>query len=119
MRTLSDTYSVPLGTTPVSESCLQVGHDDPIAIRKEANRYCEELRRLCAPLMSELGDAFDIQVVSHPHDFGTYVDVEAIVDGRSAAAVNLAAYLETEAPSTWQELWKARPITEVPVVAFD
>lgn len=119
MKTLSDTYSVTLGTTPVSESCLQVGHDDPIAIRKEAKRYCEQLRRLCAPLLATLGDAIDIRVVSHPHDFGLYYDVEAIVDGENEDAARLAAYLETDAPATWTELAEALPLVEIPALPVE
>lgn len=113
----STLYSLGLGPAPSMESCLQVGHASPADIRKEALRYRELLHRHCAPILADLGDAFSLRVESHPHDFGPYVEVTAVVDGENRRAVSLASYLETDAPSTWEELEAAEPISEVPLAA--
>lgn len=108
-------YAIPLWPSPSAEDALQVGRVSSFAIRAEAARYCALLLRYCGPLMAQLGDSFALRVATHPHEFGAYVEVEAVVDGEDRRAVSLAAYLETDAPATWAELESAEPISEVPV----
>ncbi len=64
-------------TTPVDESCAQVGMEDYInQARLEARTYISQLQRVYgAP---PVGSHF--KIIRCPHDFGTYLDIRFYYD---------------------------------------
>lgn len=94
---------VTLGATPYGEDCLQVGvmHYQKYA-RLECQRYVAQLTRQNPPPQ---GCRFVI--TSNPHDFGSYLEVEAEFDEDNDDQVEWAYALEGNPPEFWDEIAKA------------
>ena len=94
------TDSISLGPAPAEEDPVQLGDDDyaPRA-RRECRRYIEAIRKACG----DEPEGAQLRVVSCPHDFGNYLDVEVRFDGNNEAASEYAYRCEEKAPTTWEQ----------------
>lgn len=90
-----------IGCTPADEECFQVGRDDPLTLRLEANEFCECLKAYYRPTF---GDGVDdvFKVKSFAHDFGTYYEVVAWYYAGDEDTTNLA-YDAEGCPGRWSE----------------
>ncbi len=103
--------SLTIGSCPTSEPCVQVGRDNNYgrAQREECRAFIEALRRL----YGEEPEGARLRVASHPHDFGTYYEVECKFDPDVKLAVEYAFKLEAESPETWDEVGMICPWVRV------
>lgn len=91
---------INIGSSPVDESCAQVGDED----------YYERSRKECRALIHQLRREFGAEPVGarltvkgFSHDFGTYHEVICEYDTNSEKAVNYAFSCENETPQHWDE----------------
>lgn len=94
-----------LGSSPVSESCAQLGSSNP---NYETQAYKE-----CAAYMGQLKRHFyathnrqpncGVCIVSNAHDFGTYFEVAAQFTEDEPSEAD-AYWLEANCPEEWDEL---------------
>lgn len=87
-------------TSPVCESCLQLGNDsyhEFIGLETEA--FINQLRRIFGP--EPQGCYF--RVTKNPHDFGTYLDVEVVFDEDDEDASDYAYDVEADLPDYWDD----------------
>lgn len=89
--------SIALGPVPYEEECEQVGPKyDPARARLECKTFVAQLTRSNPP---PEGGRFRIK--SNPHDFGAYLDVEAVFNEDFEAATEWAYGLESNGPAEW------------------
>jgi hypothetical protein len=96
---------ITLGTTPSAEECTQVGdpHYTKLA-QAECRAYANQLRRVLQKFLDgkTLPETeFKLVVKGHPHDFGTYYEVDCRYNEDNALAVKAAMYLESHVPDHW------------------
>lgn len=92
--------SLTLGPVPAEETCVQVSKDDYLlAMRVECKRFKDLLVKAFPPPM---GGYYKIK--SNSHDFGTYLEVEAVFAEDDEKAVEWAFNVEAKIPGTWEEL---------------
>lgn len=101
---------ITLGGTPCEESCVQVGEDNyELFARKETTAYRNQLRRVAKawidrhPKTAPSTEDFRLEVTSHSHDFGPYLEVSAVFNPDCQGAVNLMDHLETHMPAFWDD----------------
>lgn len=85
-------------TTPHEEPCAQVGSPNYSSnSRIEARTFINQLIR-------ENGnppDGVRFKITSHPHDFGSYLDVSIIFNDEDEACSNYAYDIESNTPDHW------------------
>ena len=87
-----------LGTTPTGEDCAQVGS------KNYYPRALEECHRFINQLHSQFStDKVEFQVISCPHDFGTYLDIIVIYDENDEESMNQALDIENNLPEYWED----------------
>lgn len=92
--------TVNLSPTPVGESCAQLGDADYyVRARKECGAFINQLIREFGPPPEGAG----LKITQNPHDFGTYLDVEAWYREGEEAAAEWAYRLEANLPERWDE----------------
>jgi len=90
--------AVSLGATPYGEACASVGDEDYMKrARAECRAYIGQLTRM----FGELPDGCRLIIRSCPHDFGSYLDVEAVFDSDNEPAVRFAYRMEDGLPELW------------------
>jgi len=88
-----------LGSTPVEETCAQVGEDNYInKAMQECRAYVKQLLRLHPGL--------DFKVKSFPHDFGSYYEVVLYYNSTDIESVNRAYEVEASLPQYWDDAAK-------------
>ena len=99
--------ALDLSTTPCDETCSQMGDDNyHQQSRKECRVFVKQLWRTIEARFGsrdDYPDSFGIVVKSNPHDFGSYLSVEAKFDTDNERSVELAFWLEENIPSEWDE----------------
>ena len=88
---------VSIGCTPAAEDCVQVS---------KSGAYMTEMRAECQRFRDLLQRAYPacaFRIKSNPHDFGSYLDVEAVFDDQNEAAMD-AAFAAESCPETWEAL---------------
>lgn len=96
--------TIEIGATPHEENCAQVGTDTyEERSYVEARAFKAQLTRM---VVGHLGDApmpetFRLHIKSNDHDFGTYREVCVSFDDRNESAVDLAYWVEGNAPAHW------------------
>lgn len=91
-----------LSPTPVAEDCAQVGSDNyHKQSRIETTVFKQQLYRMLEAEFEEV--KITLLTVGHPHDFGTYHDVEVKYDENSESSMNQAFWLENNLPEYWDE----------------
>lgn len=91
--------NLSLGPVPSAERCEQVGPDyRPQAARQECRAFINQLKRTF-PQWDET--EIDFRIMSHSHDFGTYLDVAVLYDDNAAKQVSLAFHIEANTPDEW------------------
>ena len=99
---------IEIGSSPASESCAQVGGDNYYErAQKECRAFINQLWRFLSET-KEINPAnqpekFKLRVKSNPHDFGTYYEVAAYFDDEDDKSMDLAFYLEGNAPTSWDK----------------
>jgi hypothetical protein len=90
--------ALSLGATPYGEACASVGDEDyRTRARAECRAYIGQLTRM----FGEPPDGCRLIIRSCPHDFGSYLDVEAVFDPDNEPAVRFAYRLEDGVPELW------------------
>lgn len=95
-----------LGSTPIDEPCCQIGIQDSTLNRIECRIYKDMLERWISQHKPDLRDRatmFYLATKAFPHDFGTYREVCAMYDEDDVAGMELAYWLESNTPETWDE----------------
>lgn len=89
-----------IGSSPVEESCAQVGSPD----------YPERSRVECRAFVGQLLREFPNQpesawfaIKTQAHDFGTYREVVVVYDDADEEALNYALKVEGNTPANWDE----------------
>lgn len=90
-----------LSPTPTDEPCAQVGSDD----------YAKRARFECRAFMNQLERAFPdavaagvyFRIKSNPHDFGSYLEVQAVFDDEDESQTEWAYTIESELPQAWDD----------------
>jgi hypothetical protein len=101
-----------IGGTPYGEDCAQVGREGYLKRnRAECRAYIGQLTRMFGPAP----DGCSLVIRSNPHDFGTYLTVEAVFDPTNEAARAYAYRCEGESP----ELWDAEAREELKLEVSD
>lgn len=94
--------SLNLSPTPTDEDCAQVGSPDYIKqSRVELAAFREQLYRLLKKQFPTV--LVTIVRVSHPHDFGTYHDLEVKYDPHDQESVGQAFWLDENLPENWDQ----------------
>lgn len=94
---------INIGSTPIEESCAQVGSDNYAKLsRIEGVAFKHQCERV---LKKEFGDNLEISVrpKSFPHDFGTYHEVVAFFNPDNPTQVEQAFWLEANTPEEWDD----------------
>ena len=93
-----------IGSAPAGEDCAQLGREG----------YTERAWRECRALIGQLRRTFGpeppgvrLYVRHNPHDFGTYLSVNAEFDPEDELGVTYAFRLESELPESWDDEAKA------------
>lgn len=99
---------ITLGSTPVNESCAQVGNDEyESQAFIECRTYIRMLWRLLEQNKGITPDnctaSFNIKRKTFFHDFGVYYEVVACYNESNEQAVNLAFWLEENMPGEWDD----------------
>ena len=95
-----------LSPTPADEPCAMVGSDDYMTrARAECRAFIGQLERTY-PLAVEAGVYFRIK--SNPHDFGTYLEVQACFDDEDEDQTQWAYLIEGYLPETWDDQARAQ-----------
>jgi hypothetical protein len=90
-----------LAPVPIDEPCAQVGPGD----------YMPRMRSECKAFVSQLERAFPeavaagvyFRIRSNPHDFGSYLEVQAVFDDEDEAQTEWAYTIENEIPEAWDD----------------
>ena len=90
-----------LSPVPIDEPCAQVGPGD----------YMPRMRAECKAFVSQLERAFPdalaagvyFRIRSNPHDFGSYLSVEACFNDEDEAQTEWAYTIENEIPEAWDD----------------
>jgi uncharacterized protein YbaR (Trm112 family) len=90
--------ALSLGATPYGETCAAVGQED---YRKRARVECRAYIGQLTRMFGEPPDGCRLIIRSCPHDFGSYLDVEAVFDSDNEPAVRFAYRLEDGVPELW------------------
>lgn len=90
--------SLYIGSAPYGEDCAQVGSDD---YRAQARRECAAFREQLIRMFGPPPEGCELRIKSNPHDFGSYLSVDAVFDGDNDAAVQYAYRCEAEGPEEW------------------
>jgi hypothetical protein len=102
-------------TSPVSESCLQLGSGSYHEfINLETSAFINQLRRA----FGQEPPGCQFKVTKNPHDFGTYSDVEIVFDEDDEDASDYAYDVESELPEYWDDEAKEELIRGGYPVAF-
>ena len=89
-----------IGSAPYGEDCAQVGSDDYHArAKRECRAYIAQLIRM----LGEPPDGCSLVVRSQPHDFGSYLSVEAVFRDDNEHAAEYAYRCEGEGPELWDD----------------
>lgn len=100
--------SMYLGATPYGEDCAQVGRDGYMRqARKECRAYIGQLIRT----FGEPPESCRLVIRSNPHDFGSYLAVEAVFDDEAGHAYALRC--ENKQPELWDDQARAELGLEV------
>lgn len=91
-----------LSPTPIDEPCAQVNRDSD---------YMPRMRAECRAFVNQLGRTFPdalaagvgFRIKSNPHDFGSYLSVEAVFDDEDESQTEWAYTIEGELPSLWDD----------------
>jgi hypothetical protein len=96
---------ISLGSTPVGETCAQVGTEGYWALaQKECRVFIGQLlRHFQTETGKPIPEGCKLVVRSAEHDFGTYHEVYAEFDPDSEKAVNAAYWFEAHQPQEWDE----------------
>lgn len=88
---------IDLGSTPIEESCIQLGHE---GAREECDRY----RDMCRTIFPQATE-FNVRFItkSNSHDFGAYYEVNAVCDDRDEQAMSYAFWCQDNQPMTWTD----------------
>lgn len=92
-----------LGSSPVDESCAQLGEDgyDDRA-RLECRAYIAQLKRAYSTAHNqELPSGARLRIKSSSHDFGSYFEVAVSFNDADQEGVNAAYWLEANCPLLW------------------
>lgn len=89
---------IEIGSSPVEEDCLQVGHATSQEMKEECKRFLDLIRKVVGP---EVGTA-RLAIKSNPHDFGTYYEVVCYYDDEDEVGMDYAFKCESETPLTWE-----------------
>lgn len=88
-----------LGSAPYAEECVSVNPDEDYlpAMRAECNRFIGVMRKI----MGDEPPGAKLAIMSHSHDFGTYLDVVCYFDDQNELALDYAARCERDVPEFW------------------
>ena len=96
-------YKENIGPVPYDESCQQVGTAEYNAVlaRAECQRFQQLLTAAYPPPRG-----CSLRITSNLHEFGSYMEVTAILDSDAEQADDSWPWLESvqESPGTWHEL---------------
>lgn len=99
--------SMYLGSTPYEEDCAQVGSDGYMRrARQECRAYIKQLIRT----FGEPPAGCSLVIKSSPHDFGSYLAVEAVFD---EAGQEYALRCDNQQPRNWDDQARAELGLEV------
>jgi hypothetical protein len=85
-----------LGSAPYGEDCASVGQDDyHKRARAECRAYIGQLKRM----FGDPPDGCSLVIRSNPHDFGSYLSVDAVFSDEAGAAYALKC--ENDQPELW------------------
>ena len=102
-----------IGTTPTEELCAQVGQDGYAELaRIEIKLYKDLLTEELVKQFPDVGVQIRFRVSSHPHEFGTYHELDVVYDPENPVAVNQALWCESSPIMFWPEEQRAK-INEV------
>lgn len=91
-----------IGSCPVDEPCVEVSRE--VAYRNAMRQECRLFR---AAMQRRHGLAEDrgvtLALSERPHDFGPYIDMDAVYDEHNDDAAAYASLLEGECLQTWAE----------------
>lgn len=88
--------SIELGPTPAEEECAQVGdHNYADRSRTECEAFRAQILRHY-PVPEGLGQQAGLRIVSNPHEFGSYREVEVAYDPFSVRATTWAHQVEAD-----------------------
>ena len=91
-----------LGSTPASETCVQVGHENYGKIcRVECRVYRQQLERILAKEFNEI--VVPLVTKSFPHDFGTYHEIAVLYDPNNKEQVKQSFWLDNNTPDEWDD----------------
>jgi hypothetical protein len=92
-----------IGTVPCEEKCPQVGHIDPLIIRKVAEVYRSQLHRWADEQKIDV----ELRIRGSEHEFGTYYEVHVkLPDNATEQQWNDACKVESDCPTNWDEIAK-------------
>jgi hypothetical protein len=92
--------SLHIGSAPYGEDCAQVGADD---YRARARAECRAFLAQLVRIFGQPPEGCELIIKSNPHDFGSYLSVDAVFDGDSDDAVSFAYRCESEGPESWDD----------------
>ena len=102
-----------IGSAPSEEVCAQVGHDSYAElVRLEIRLYKELLIEELNKQFPDVGVQIRLRTSFHPHDFGTYHELDVVYDPENPVAVNQALWCESSPIMFWPEEQRAK-INEV------
>jgi hypothetical protein len=91
---------ISIGSSPASESCVQVGSDNYDAqSRKECIAFKNQLERM----FIDFPDGTYLTIKSFPHDFGSYREVVCWYDDEDEDSQSFAYNIENSTPEYWDE----------------
>jgi len=97
---------ISIGSSPIDESCQQVGSEDYTRKAKiECRHYMDALRKKLGPEP----EGARLYIKGNPHDFGTYYEVNCEFDDGNEEATAYAFKCEGEGPTTWEEVGMTAP----------
>jgi len=96
-------------TTPVDEPCAQVGSDN---YTRNARMEAEAFRQQIYRMFGDPPVATGIKIVSCPHDFGTYLDLQIVYEDDSEESCEWAFRVEADLPDKWDEEAKGQLASE-------
>lgn len=96
-----------IDTTPYSEDCAQVGRPDYMPrARAEAKAFIAQIYREIPTPDDDKSTAY-LTVKSHPHDFGSYLQVRIRFDPENERDVEWAYAVEGHSIEHWDDQAKA------------
>jgi hypothetical protein len=92
--------SINISPTPTDEPCSQLGTD---LYEKWNRKECRAFKAQCLRVLEKEFKEITclLKITSHPHDYGTYHDVEAFYDNEEG--LKQALWLESNTPENWDE----------------